>query len=376
MCRECELGLITPPQSPTSDSEDEAPKKRVNYGPPTDSDVEPEIVLVTGTASRPLPNADIAAANTLLDLIFTPTRSFITSSNSITTSTTSSTSATTSSTSATTSSTPQITFIDLTTSDVSDDDTVLLANHPIARVSSSAFSRPPGRLCKRPLRDQSITRPIRPVPMRAPVVELRDLPPITGDSFYSSYDLTLQNIMWHSTASSSSIPAIHLKDKPRWLSTFAFFIPGCPYTNYLHKLFIQCPCNNWRPCTRSMVVSFRNAIQYAPPGVAECISCNFHVNEEYVDGLAVVEPIDDDSVTVTEEDDVGNESLFLFRFWTNLDPRFIHFSPHREFEIRANKAIGHINYAISQYDNITDLINDHIVEVDSDTEVDSDNDGA
>ena len=59
-----------------------------------------------------------------------------------------------------------------------------------------------------------------------------------------------------------------------------------------------------------------------------------------------------------------------------MDPRFIHFSPHRDFEVRANNAIAFINDAIRQYDNITDLINDHIVEVDSDTEVDSDNDGA
>ena len=46
--------------------------KRINFGPPTDSDVESEIYVSTGTASRPLLNRDRDADIAILDIFMLP----------------------------------------------------------------------------------------------------------------------------------------------------------------------------------------------------------------------------------------------------------------------------------------------------------------
>ena len=90
---------------------------RFNFGRPTAADIRPEIILVTGTTSRPLPNADIDAASTLIQLASNTTTA------TTTTTTTTSSNTTTTTTPTVDLTTTEVIMIDLTGDD-SDDDSV------------------------------------------------------------------------------------------------------------------------------------------------------------------------------------------------------------------------------------------------------------
>ena len=51
-------------------SENRRVRQRITpYGPPTTPEIEPEIILITGTTSRPNHTAAVQAAGTLLQLV-------------------------------------------------------------------------------------------------------------------------------------------------------------------------------------------------------------------------------------------------------------------------------------------------------------------
>ena len=117
--------------------------------------------------------------------------------------------------------------------------------------------RPPNCPRKTPLNAPhlSITRPIRPTPIRT-TVPLSDLPSVTSLAFYTSSCLSMRNLRWYVTPDP---PAVHLTyvNRPIWLHPDASYRPWCRYTQYLHSLFLMChPTTNWRPVTRAMIVQF------------------------------------------------------------------------------------------------------------------------
>ena len=77
---------------------------------------------------------------------------------------------------------------------------------------------------------------------------------------------------------------------------------------------------------------------------------------------------DDDSISITSEDDVENEVLFLFRFWVNTNT--IHRRPHHitEREVDAD-SIQEIESIIEDYDMqnygrvIEDLMTGPLIEI-------------
>lgn len=195
----------------------------------------------------------------------------------------------------------------------------------------------------------SITRPIRPAPRK---VRLEDLPAISSDKFYSSFDLTLENLMWHDRTTPVQLT---LENRPRWMRDTATFDKTCVHTQYLHGLFLQCPTNNWRPVSRSMVISFRNAIQHAPPGVAACISVYFEQDIDLMNEMVNwvdEEASEDDSATITSQDSVLNETMFLFRFWTNTASRYRKFEAtyDQEYTAGSKSVLDLINTTIEMYD--------------------------
>lgn len=225
-----------------------------------------------------------------------------------------------------------------------------ISNPPYTAITTSSSSAPVRR-GKKPInlpKNMSITRPIRPVPRK---VRLEELPAISSLKFYSSFDLTLENIMWHDRTTPAQIV---LENRPRWMRASATFDKTCVHTLYLHGLFLQCPTNNWRPVTRSMVISFRNAIQHAPPGVAACISVYFEQDIDLMNEMVGddEEAGEDDSATITSQDSELNETMFLFRFYTNTDARHRRFEPtyDQEYVAGSKSVLDMINLTIDAYD--------------------------
>lgn len=309
-------------------------KRTITFGPPTDSETEPEVIIRRGTTSRPLPNTE---------LVSTPTITTTTTTNIVID---------------LTAPEPPIT-VDLTISDISGDDssTVLL---PVS--SSSAFVRPNNYRRKAPIQ-LTAPKPKRPTLVRR--IRLEELPPIQSTKFYSSYDLSLENLMWHDR---TTTPQLVLANHPRWLRQSATFDKNCVHTQYFHSLFLECPTNNWRPVTRSMGASFSKAMRLAPEGVANCIMLFFELDLEHMNSMVADMSDDesvDDSATLTSEDDAENETLFLFRFWTNAYPGYHRFEPEFDMEFRAGTpaAIDMVDRIIAAYDLETEYMETDIIEV-------------
>jgi hypothetical protein len=174
------------------------------------------------------------------------------------------------------------------------------------------------------------------------IVHLSDLPPISNNRrFYSSYDASLQDIIWHDV---EPLPQFiqTIVNRPRWFHPEALFDRSCPHTKYLHALFLQCPISNWRPITRSMIVQFSNALVSVDPSVAQSIKLYHSFSEMHMDEMCIAydenNEVDscDESATITSEDSAGNEVLILFRFWVNANPKYYGHEDVYEDQIRGN----------------------------------------
>ena len=319
--------------------------KRINFGPPTDSDVESEIYVSTGTASRPLLNRDRDADIAILDIFMsTPATSLhpidLTVEDSYA-----------APVKGGVLNNPPI--IDLTLESLhSDNEMASVVSsittdtfRPIVSSTTSAFTRPLGVLAKRPIGSKYYI----PTPPKKPKFRMRDLPSISSEKTYTSYDITTRNIMWHDLPEPRLPPVAVLKHRPRWMAAGAEFLGNCPHTKYLHQLFLRCPSKDWQPVTRSMVHSLRESLKFAPDGVADCIKLNFNTDEEILAGMDIVESYDDDdSVTITSQDSADNETMFLFRFWTSCNPQLVVFTDN-ELEVPGSVGLDLIDMLIHMY---------------------------
>jgi len=168
----------------------------------------------------------------------------------------------------------------------------------------------------------------KPKPLR-PVVKLYELPPISSNRrFYSAYDASLQDIIWHTVdAFPTFLPTII--NRPRWFHPAAVFNRSCPHTKYLHALFLQCPISYWRPISRTMIVQFKTALLGVDPSVAQSIKLLHDYSEQAMDAMCIdfdenndVDSVDE-SATITSEDSEGNEVLILFHFWVKANPVYL-----------------------------------------------------
>ena len=224
---------------------------------------------------------------------------------------------------------------------------------PIVSSTTSAFTKPisvlakigVAKVAKRPIGSKYYI----PTPPKKPKFRMRDLPSISSEKTYTSYDITTRNIMWHDLPEPRLPPVPVLKHRPRWMAAGAEFLGNCPHTKYLHQLFLRCPSKDWQPVTRSMVHSLRESLKFAPDGVADCIKLNFNTDEEILAGMDIVESYDDDdSVTITSQDSADNETLFLFRFWTSCNPQLVVFTDN-ELEVPGSVGLDLIDMLIHMY---------------------------
>ena len=203
-----------------------------NYGPPTDSDVEPEIIIRRGTRTRCrspeyrslidfstiVPTVqDLTAIDTDPELVDLTASSpaLIDLTIDLTTSPPTPPTITTTSRAIAPIFVEELDMSDLSGDEESVASTVLL----------------PQRNGKKPMNPQptparlSITRPIRPFPIRTSV-PLHSLPPVSSTRFYSSYDLSLEHKFWHARVSASGSCAYRGS---------LFAIPRIPRTLLLYR---------------------------------------------------------------------------------------------------------------------------------------------
>ena len=287
--------------------------KRTNtFGPPTDSETEPEVIIRRGTRTRSRspdfrfnfttlhPTTPTTPTTPIVVDLTIPTPTIVVDL---------------------TLPDPPI-FVDLTGPDaneplVVDPQWVELSDLSDDELSLASTLILPPHIRKTPL---TIEEQIRSA------VPLSKLPPVNTGRFYSCFDLSLRTKYWHTTTTSSpnfaecNVKTVTLVGNPRWLHPNFYVVPWCVYTKYMHKLYLECPSTRWRPVTRGMSIIFRNALKYSAPnsGIPQSIKLYLGTDMEE----EVSSDGSDQSVTITSEDDPENETLFLFRFWST------RFAPH------------------------------------------------
>ena len=287
-----------------------------NFGSPTDSDIEPEIIIRRGTRTRtrspeyrslidfstivptvqdltayaPEPEViDLTASSPPAVIDLTTTMDDLTTLLPI----------------VTTSTTHNfVNLLDLSDLSDSDSDTESVASTVIL---------PPTRTAKHPIPSISITRPIRPHPIRSSY-PLEDLPPVTSTHFYSTYDLSLQHMLLHEkkhfTFEFSEGCA-----RPVWMHPDPPFVHWCNFTKFMHRLYLQCPFTRWRPVTREMGWEFYHALKFSGySGFDQVVpmSISLYLGGDVTEIAS--EDSGDSSATLNSQDDADNQTLFLFRF--------------------------------------------------------------
>jgi len=161
----------------------------------------------------------------------------------------------------------------------------------------------------------ALARPTHPLPPR--VIKLENLPPITPTLTYTVITPLKESFeQLHRHNIPKSLPLTQLPSRPCWLHPYATFLPGCNFTRYLHRIFLQVDdrfSTHWRPVTRGMIIQFRTVLTCRTTGLAMSVRLFLGPEEEFLDSASESE---DNTVSITSEDD---EVLFLFRFWVNSD---------------------------------------------------------